>query len=92
MPALSLRSIPQDVYDGLKAMAAQNRRSMQEQARLLLEREVRLHQPAAMQLSQDHGISVYDATCLALALRHGASLFTADARLAGAARISGALP
>lgn len=49
MPALSLRAIPQDVYNGLKAMAARNRRSMQEQARLLLEREVRLHQPAAME-------------------------------------------
>jgi hypothetical protein len=38
MPALSLRAIPQDVYDDLKAMAAQNRRSMQEQARLWRER------------------------------------------------------
>ncbi len=38
MPALSLRAIPQDVYDGLKAMAAQNRRSMQEQARQWRER------------------------------------------------------
>ena len=46
----------------------------------------------AMQLSQDHGISVYDATYLALALRHGASLFTADDRLAAAARARGALP
>jgi predicted nucleic acid-binding protein len=47
---------------------------------------------AAMQLSQVHGISVYDATYLALALRHGASLFTADARLLAAARASGAVP
>lgn len=46
---------------------------------------------SAMQLSQGHGISVYDATYLALALRHGASLFTADACLAAAARASGAL-
>jgi hypothetical protein len=29
--------------------AAQNHRSMQEQARLLIEREVRLHQPGAME-------------------------------------------
>ena len=49
MPALSLRGLPQDIYDGLKAMAAQNHRSMQEQARLLIEREVRLHQPGAME-------------------------------------------
>ena len=49
MPALSLRGLPQDIYDGLKAMAAQNHRSRQEQARLLIEREVRLHQPGAME-------------------------------------------
>lgn len=40
---------PQDIYDGLKAMAAHNHHSMQEQARLLIEREVRLHQPGAME-------------------------------------------
>lgn len=49
MPSLSLRGIPQDVYDGLKALAARNHRSMQEQARLLIEREVRLSQPGAME-------------------------------------------
>ena len=49
MPALSLRGLSQDIYDGLKAMAAQNHRSMQEQAMLLIEREVRLHQPGAME-------------------------------------------
>mgnify|MGYP003340448327 CR=1 FL=1 len=49
MPALSLRGLPQDIYDGLKAMAARNHRSMQEQARLLIEREVRMHQPGAME-------------------------------------------
>ena len=49
MPALSLRGLPQDIYDGLKAIAAQNHRSMQEQARLLIERQVRLHQPGAME-------------------------------------------
>jgi hypothetical protein len=49
MPALSLRGLSQDIYDGLKAMAAQNHRSMQVQARLLIEREVRLHQPGAME-------------------------------------------
>jgi hypothetical protein len=49
MPTLSLRDLSQDIYDGLKAMAAQNHRSMQVQARLLIEREVRLHQPGAME-------------------------------------------
>ena len=49
MPALSLRGLPQDIYDGLKAMAARNQRSLREQARLLIEREVRLYQPGAME-------------------------------------------
>jgi len=49
MPALSLRGLPQDIYDGLKAMAAQNHRRRQEQARLLIKREVRLYQPGAME-------------------------------------------
>ncbi len=49
MPTLSLRGLSQDIYDGFKAMAAQNHRSMQEQAMLLIEREVRLHQPGAME-------------------------------------------
>lgn len=41
---------------------------------------------AALQLSQEHGISVYDACYLALALRHGATLLTADGKLQAAAR------
>ena len=53
MPALSLRGLPQVIYDGLKAMAAQNHRSMQEQARLLIEREVSLHQPGAMERARN---------------------------------------
>lgn len=47
MPEHCLRGRPQVIVDGLKAMAAQNHRSMQ--ARLLIEREVRLHQPGAME-------------------------------------------
>ena len=38
-----------------------------------------------LQLSQVQRISVYDATDLALALRYGAILLTADQQLAGAA-------
>lgn len=49
MPSLSIRGIPQDVYDDLKALAASQHRSMQEQARLLIEREIRLARPAAME-------------------------------------------
>ena len=53
MSALSLRGLSQDIYDGIKAMAAQNHRSMQEQARLLIEREVRLHQPGDMERARN---------------------------------------
>jgi predicted nucleic acid-binding protein len=40
-------------------------------------------------LSQVQRISVYDATYLALALRYGAMLLTADQQLAGAAQRTG---
>lgn len=42
MKALSIRNLPDDVYEALKAMAATNHRSMQEQVRCLIEREARL--------------------------------------------------
>jgi plasmid stability protein len=42
MKALSIRNLPDDVYAALKAMAAANHRSMQEQVRSLIEREARL--------------------------------------------------
>lgn len=42
MRALSIRNLPDEVYDALKAMAAANHRSMQEQVRCLIEREARL--------------------------------------------------
>lgn len=42
MKALSIRNLPDDVYDALKAMAAANHRSMQEQVRCIIEREARL--------------------------------------------------
>lgn len=42
MKALSIRNLPDDVYEALKAMAATNHRSLQEQVRCLIEREARL--------------------------------------------------
>lgn len=42
MKALSIRNLPDDVYESLKAIAAANHRSMQEQVRYLIEREARL--------------------------------------------------
>jgi predicted nucleic acid-binding protein len=44
---------------------------------------------SVLQLSQVQRISVYDATYLALAMRYGAILLTADQQLAGAAERSG---
>lgn len=43
----------------------------------------------ALQLARAHGLSVYDATYLELAVRTGAALATRDARLAAAARAEG---
>jgi len=41
MKALSIRNLPDDVYEAMKTMAAANHRSMQEQVRCMIEREVR---------------------------------------------------
>lgn len=40
--SLSIRNVPEYVYAGLQAMARKNHRSLQEQVRLILEREVNL--------------------------------------------------
>jgi len=42
MKAISLRNIPDDIYFALRAMAKENRRSLQEQVKLMLEKEVEL--------------------------------------------------
>lgn len=42
MKAISLRNIPDDVYAALQEMARENRRSLQEQVKYLLEQEVKL--------------------------------------------------
>lgn len=43
MRAISVRNVPEDVYAGLQAMAKTNRRSLQEQIKLILEQEVKLN-------------------------------------------------
>jgi hypothetical protein len=48
MPSLSLRGIPDDTYEGLRQLAARNHRSMQEQARMMIERDVRLSRSSAL--------------------------------------------
>ena len=52
MASLSLRGIPDDVYEGLRRLAAMNHRSMQEQVRLMLEREVRQARPQVLHAAQ----------------------------------------
>jgi len=42
MKSISLRNVPNDIYQGLQAMAKANRRSLQEQIKHLLETEVKL--------------------------------------------------
>ena len=42
MRALSIRNLPDDVYEALKSMATANHRSMQEQVRCMIEQEVKL--------------------------------------------------
>ena len=42
MRALSIRNLPDEVYEVLKSMAAANHRSMQEQVRHMIEREAKL--------------------------------------------------
>jgi len=43
MKAISIRNVPEDVYAGLQHMAKTNRRSLQEQIKLILEQEVKLN-------------------------------------------------
>lgn len=42
MKALSIRNLSDEAYEALKTMAAANHRSMQEQVRSMIEREMRL--------------------------------------------------
>jgi plasmid stability protein len=42
MKAISIRNVPDDVYTALQEMAKKNRRSLQEQVKLILERELKL--------------------------------------------------
>jgi predicted nucleic acid-binding protein len=44
---------------------------------------------STLQLSETHGLTIYDASYLELALRMGAQLATVDRRLAAAARVEG---
>ncbi|MBK7423603.1 MAG: ribbon-helix-helix protein, CopG family [Propionivibrio sp.] len=52
MKALSIRNLPDDVYEALKKMAADNHRSMQEQVRCLIEREARLARGSGLEVAR----------------------------------------
>ncbi|MGD2100479.1 MAG: hypothetical protein PVG35_23130 [Desulfobacterales bacterium] len=43
MKAISIRNVPDDVYMALQEMAKKNRRSLQEQVKFILERELKLN-------------------------------------------------
>jgi plasmid stability protein len=43
MKAISIRNVPDDVYTALQQMAKKNRRSLQEQVKIILERELKLN-------------------------------------------------
>ena len=49
MPSLSVRGLSVEAYEGLRELSARNHRSMQEQVRLLIEREVALAQPGILE-------------------------------------------
>ena len=42
MKAISIRNVPDHIYEGLQAMARINHRSLQEQVKLIFEQEVKL--------------------------------------------------
>ena len=42
MKAISIRNVPDHIYAGLQTMAKANRRSLQEQIKVILEQEVKL--------------------------------------------------
>ena len=42
MKAISIRNVPDHIYAGLQTMAKANRRSLQEQIKVMLEQEVKL--------------------------------------------------
>ena len=48
MKAISVRNVSDDIYLGLQEMAVRNRRSLQEQVKHVLEREVRIVQGAPL--------------------------------------------
>ena len=53
MPPLSLRGLSDQAYEGLRQLATSTHRSMQEQVRLLIEREVRYAQVGGVEWPGD---------------------------------------
>ena len=69
MKAISIRNVPEHVYEGLQAMAKKNRRSLQEQIKIILEQEIKLNNRsflagAAKWRKRLHGRSLSDTVKL----------------------------
>ena len=53
LKSISIRNVPDDVYIVLQAMAKVNRRSLQEQVKILLEQEIRLQKGSSVTKSSE---------------------------------------
>ena len=49
MKSLTVRGVEEDVYEALRELASKNRRSMQDQVKMILEREVSLSRGGHLQ-------------------------------------------
>jgi hypothetical protein len=64
MKAISLRNVPDDVYAALQEMARENRRSLQEQVKYLLEQEVKLVRKSPISRASDWRNKLVSRNCL----------------------------
>ncbi len=53
MKSISIRNVPENIYVSLQTMAKANRRSLQEQIKLILEQEVKLKKRSFLASAKD---------------------------------------
>ncbi len=58
MKTLSIRGVPDEVYSRLAEWAKENRRSLQEQVRYVLEQEVRLNETSVMAAAAEYRVKL----------------------------------